>query len=62
MIRNSLKSHLVKGPVTYDFTLHKGLVTALHDFGGVLRRPLGHFLLGPHNVMVMALGSCVKWP
>ena len=23
---------------------------------------LGHFLLGSHNVMVMALGSCVEWP
>ena len=22
----------------------------------------GHFVLGSHNVMVMALGSCVKWP
>ena len=22
----------------------------------------GHFLLGPHNFMVMALGPCVKWP
>ena len=22
----------------------------------------GHFILGSHNFMVMALGSCVKWP
>jgi hypothetical protein len=22
----------------------------------------GHFLLGSHNLMVTALGSCVKWP
>ena len=22
----------------------------------------GYFLLGSHNFMVMALGSCVKWP
>ena len=22
----------------------------------------GHFLLGSHNFMVTALGSCVKWP
>jgi hypothetical protein len=22
----------------------------------------GHFLLGSHNLLVMALGSCVKWP
>ena len=24
--------------------------------------PFGHFLLGSHNFMVTALGSCVKWP
>ena len=23
---------------------------------------LGHFLLGSHNFVVTALGSCVKWP
>ena len=23
---------------------------------------IGHFLLGSHNHMVTALGSCVKWP
>ena len=22
----------------------------------------GHFVLGSHNVMVTALGLCVKWP
>ena len=22
----------------------------------------GHFLLGAHNFMAMALGSCAKWP
>ena len=44
--RNSLKWHLVEGPVTYDFTLHDG--------GGVLgQQPLGHFLLSPHNFMVI---------
>ena len=37
-------------------------MTTLHDFGGVLGRPFGHFLLGCHNFMVTALGSCVKWP
>jgi hypothetical protein len=37
-------------------------MTTLHDFGSVLGRPLGHFLLGFHNFMVTALGSCVKWP
>jgi hypothetical protein len=25
-------------------------------------RPLDTFLLGSHNFMVTALGSCVKWP
>ena len=37
-----------------------GSVTTLHDFGGVLA--FGYFLLGSHNFMVTALGSCVKWP
>ena len=31
-------------------------MTALHDFGGVLGRPLDTFLLGSYNFMVMALG------
>ena len=22
----------------------------------------GHFLVGSHNFMVMALGSCAEWP
>jgi hypothetical protein len=39
-----------------------GSVTTLHDFGGVLRQPLETLLLGCHNSMVTALGSCVKWP
>ena len=43
-----------------------GSVTTLHEFGGVLGRPLDTFLLGSHNftvtVTVTALGSCVKWP
>ena len=37
-------------------------MTTLYDFGGVLGQPLDTFLLGSHNFMVMALGSCVKWP
>ena len=37
-------------------------MTTLHDFGGVLGQTFGHFLLGSHNFMVMALGPCVKWP
>jgi hypothetical protein len=44
MNRNSLKQHLVQGPVTYDFRLHLRARTALHDFGGVLGRPLDTFL------------------
>ena len=36
-------------------------MTALHEFGGALGRPFGHFLLGSHKFMVTALGSCVKW-
>jgi hypothetical protein len=45
----------LRGPVTYDFTNTRGSVTTPHDFGGVLRWPLGS-----HNFMVTALGSCVK--
>ena len=41
-------------PVTYDFTLHLRVRDTLHDFGGVLGRPLDTFF--------WALGSCVKWP
>ena len=38
-------------------------MTTLHAFGGALERPLDtHLLLGCHNSMVTALGSCVKWP
>ena len=39
-----------------------GSVTTVHDFGGVLGRPLDTFIWGSHNFMVTALGSCVKWP
>ena len=39
----SLKLHLVEGLVTYDFTLNLRTVTTLHDFGGVLERPLDTF-------------------
>ena len=31
-------------------------------FGRCIRTAFGHFLLGSHNFMVTALGSCVKWP
>jgi hypothetical protein len=40
---NSLELHLVEDPITYDFTLHLGSVTTLHDCGGVLGRPLDTF-------------------
>ena len=36
-------------------------MTTRHGFGGVLGRPLDTFFWA-HNFMVMALGSCVKWP
>ena len=62
MNRFSLKWHLVEGLVAYDFTLHLRVVTTLHEFGGVLGHAFGHFLLGSHNVMIMSLGLCVKWP
>ena len=39
-----------------------GSVTTLHGFGGALGWPWDTFLLGSHNFMVTALGSCVKWP
>ena len=29
---------------------------------GCVGTAFGHFLLGSHNLMVTALGSCVKWP
>jgi len=37
-------------------------VTTLHDLGSVSGRSWDTFLLGSHNFVVMALGSCVKWP
>jgi hypothetical protein len=63
MNKNSLKLHLVEVPVTYDFTLHSRIPDHTpHDLGGVLGRHLDTFLLGCHNFVVTALGSCVKWP
>ena len=35
-------------------------MTILHDFIGVLGRPLDTFWGGSHNPMVTALGSCLK--
>ena len=59
MNRNSLKQHLVEGPVTNDFALHLRIRehTTPHDVEGVLgRRPWDTFLLGSHNFLVTALG------
>ena len=36
-------------------------ITLQHDFGSVLGRPLDTFFWA-QKLMVMALGSCVKWP
>ena len=61
MNRNSLKWHLVENPITYDFTLHLRVRNhTLHDFWRCLGTTFGHLLLGSHNFMVTALGSCVK--
>jgi hypothetical protein len=48
---------MVRSHMTSHYTW--GSVTTVHDFGGVLGWPLD-FLLGSHNFMVTALGSCVK--
>src|ERR1700737_1628746 len=59
MNRNSLKYHLVEGPITYDFALHLRIRDHITWFWKCLGIAFGHFLLGTHNIMVMALGSCV---
>ena len=44
MNRNSIKLHLVEGPVTYDFTIHLRVRDHTpYDFGGVLGWPLHTF-------------------
>ena len=48
--------------VTYDFTLHLRVCDHITRFWRFLGMAFGHFLLGSHNFLVMALGSCVKWP
>jgi hypothetical protein len=57
--KNHQNSIWLKDPVTYDFTLH----LRVRDHNTWLWRcvgmTLGHFLLGPHNSMVTARGSCV---
>ena len=49
-------------PVTNDFTLHLRVRDHTTWFWRCLGTVFGHFLLGSHNFMVTALGSCVKWP
>jgi len=46
--------------MTSHYTLR--YVTTLHDFGGVLGRPLDTSFRALTIFMVTALGSCVKWP
>ena len=60
--RNSLQYHLVEGMATYDFTLHLRISDHTTWFWRCVGTTFGHFLLGSHNFMVTALGSCVKWP
>jgi hypothetical protein len=63
MNKNSLKWHLVEGSVTYDFIIHLRVRDHTTRCWRYVVTALGHFLLGSHNFMVMALGSsCVKWP
>ena len=67
MNRNSLKQHMVEGPVlTYDFTLHSRVRdhTNLHEFGGVLGQPLDTFLWAltiPWS-RLLALNYCCIYP
>ena len=52
----------LKDPFTYDFTLHLRPRGHTRWFWRCVGTAFGHFLLGSHNFMVTALGSCVKWP
>ena len=61
MNRNSLKWHLVEGPVTYDFTLHFRVCDHTTWLWRCLGTAFELFPLDSHNFMVMALGLCVKW-
>jgi hypothetical protein len=62
MNRNSLKQQMVEGLITYGFTLYLRVRDHTTSFRRCLGMALGRFLLGSHNSMVTALGSCVKWP
>ena len=57
-----IEMHLVKGPVTYGFTVHLRVCDHTTWCWRCVGTAFRHFLLGSHNFMVTALGSCVKWP
>ena len=56
--RNSIWSR-AKSHMTSHYTWKS--LTTHHGFGVVLGRPLDTFLLGSHNFMVMAVGSCLNF-
>ena len=62
MNENSLEKHLVEGLITYGFKLHLRILDHMTWFWRCDGTAFGHFHLGSHNFMVVALGSCVKWP
>ena len=62
MSKNSLKQHLVLGPVTYDFTLHLRARDHTTRFWRCVGTAFGHFLFGLSQFHGHALGSCVNWP
>ena len=60
MNRNALKSNLVGGPITKDFTLYLKVYNHTAWFWRCLGTAFGHFLLGSHSFTVTTLGSCVQ--
>jgi hypothetical protein len=48
--------------LSYHFTRHLRIRDHTTWFWRYVGTAFGHFLLGSHNLRVMALGSCVKWP
>ena len=58
--RDSLKSHLDEGRVTYDFTLHSRVHDHTTRFWRCVGTAFRHFLSDSQNFMVTTLGSCVK--
>jgi hypothetical protein len=48
--------------MTSHYTWDEGTWPHYMMLGGCVGTAFGHFLLGSHDLMVMALGSCVKWP